>query len=230
MLQNLVLYWFMPIDKIWRMSWKQMREEGTVLMKEECDLSVVSTACDYYMTLLTIMLINSVRSVTHQHYWQYSGSFKVYPTHPKTFCASSKWIPPVSNNVTTAARGCCFPLQRESPLVTGYLLLLPNKLNYSIGFGHSWSCYFSQKTVTSTGCFTNRTSQNSRHLKGKNDAHFLPVFTALKQCSVLWGKGKCLPLFVPFPEKVVKSSPLSWLKWKCPSPCTELTVLLWFSH
>ena len=113
--------------------------------------------------------------------------------------------------MTTAARCCCFPLQRESPLVTGYLCLLPNKLNYSVGFGHSWSCYFSQKTVTSTGCFTNRTSQNSRHLKGKNDAHFLPVFTALKQCSVLWGKGKCLPLSVPFPEKVVKSSPLSWL-------------------
>ena len=98
-------------------------------------------------------------------------------------------------------------------------------LNYSLGFGHTCFCYSSEKTLTSMECYTPKTFQNSRHLKSQNDANFHSVFTALKQCCVLWGKGKCLPLSVPFCEKVVKSSTPSWLKWECPSSCPKLTIL-----
>lgn len=195
-------------------------------MGEGCGLSVVSTACDYYATLLTIMPTNSVRSITHRHYWQSSGSCNVHSTHPK----SSGQVPHESHLCPTMwlqllEAVASHQVVPGSPLWWLDIYSFCQILNYSLGFGHTCSCCLSEKTLTSTECYTPKTFQKSRQLKSQNDANFRPVFTALKQCCVLWGKGQCLPLCVPFCEKVVKSSTPSWLKWECPSSCPRLTIL-----
>lgn len=144
---------------------------------------------------------------------------------PSTPRASAQ-VPLVSKNVATASGSYCFPpgCCWEAPLLAGHLPLC-HTLQFPLGLRHTCSCYFFEKTLTATGGYCPRTSQNNRHLKSQNDSTFLPVFTALRPCCVPQGTGKSPPLSVPISEHVVKRCTPSWLKRGCPSSCTKITML-----
>lgn len=119
------------------------------------------------------MSIRSVRSITHLHYWQASGSYKVLPIHPKSVWASPDCVHlcPTMWVQLLPAMG---PHQAAPGSSFWWLDIYPfcQTLKYPLELGHTGSCYSFEKNTKCPEYWTLRTSQNSRHLKSQNDATF----------------------------------------------------------